>query len=92
MYALIHFLEHLKNNLEFDLLISRITGLFVYVFTFAFDFSFMKANTPLLLNVNVYEELAIGVIRMMFAVISALIIFVLTDLYKRHVGKKRKED
>ncbi len=92
MYALIHFLEHLKNSLEFDLLISRITGLVVYVFTFAFDFSFMKANTPLLLNVNVYEELAIGVIRMMFAVISALIIFALTDLYKRHVAKKRKED
>lgn len=86
MSSLYHYIYYyITNHLDFELLTARVVGFFTYCMTYLFDFkNFLAVFST---NINFADEILIGLVRLVSAVLSALAILFFTDVYK-YVKKK----
>lgn len=72
--------DYIYNHLDIQLLTARITGMLTYFMTYLFDFkNFLAVFST---NINVADEILVGLVRISTAIISAIAILFFTDVYK----------
>jgi len=80
MYILTETLSELKNQMDLQTALAKTGGIVVFLTTYLFNF---QTNiTPIFGSVIILDEMIQGIIRLAFGIITALIIMIITDIYK----------
>lgn len=80
-YIFTELIHLIKQDIDFQSLMAKIGAGVTYIMTYAFDIKQMIPS-DFLTSVQVGDEILIGLIRTFFAVLTALVIMFLTDVYK----------
>jgi tetrahydromethanopterin S-methyltransferase subunit E len=80
LYILTETLTDLKEHMDLQTALAKTGGIVVFLTTYLFNF---QTNIkPLFGSVIIIDEMIQGIIRLAFGIITALIIMIITDIYK----------
>lgn len=88
-YILDEGVHGITEQIDLPVVMAHISAYIVYISTFFFDFG-SSMKIPQLGTVVLLDEITTGVIRALFAIITALGVLVLTDKYKELKEKRER--
>lgn len=84
--------HYLKDELSPEMVFSRISALITYVVSLQFDFEGVTSIVPFFGYINVVDELALGFIKLAFAVLTAMVVWIVTHYLKKFFNAETKKD